>query len=131
MLEFQKPIPVIVEDTKDGYAIYVTNSGQFENDIWCVVLCDGGHVRHYRSDQIKIHSNATFNIKKTNIMNMTNEKIQPHEYLTIISELRELLKSESHPVNQTGYITKNKYGLDDDQIKVIKDKLMMAIDKLM
>jgi hypothetical protein len=35
-----------------------------ENDIWCVVLCDGGHVRHYTSDQIKIFYNATFNIKK-------------------------------------------------------------------
>ena len=64
MLEFKNPIPVIVEESKDGYAIYVTNSGIFENDIWCVVLCDGGYVRHYRSDQIKIHSNSTFNIKK-------------------------------------------------------------------
>jgi hypothetical protein len=64
MLEFKNPIPVIVEENKDGYAIYVTNAGIFENDIWCVVLCDGGYVRHYRSDQIKIHSNSTFNIKK-------------------------------------------------------------------
>lgn len=67
MLEFNKPIPVIVEDTKEGYAIYVTNGGTFENDIWCVVLCEGGLVRHYRSDQIKVHSNATFEIKKINI----------------------------------------------------------------
>lgn len=64
MLEFSKPIPVIVENNKEGYAIYVTNGGMFENDIWCVVLCEGGHVRHYRSDQIKIHFNATFDIKK-------------------------------------------------------------------
>lgn len=64
MLEFRKPIPVTVEDNKDGYAIYVTNGGQYENDIWCVVLCDGGHVRHYRSDQIKIYTNATFDITK-------------------------------------------------------------------
>ncbi len=63
MLEFKQPIPVVVEDGKDGYAIYVTNSGMFENDIWCVVLCDGGVVRHYRSDQIRIYFNATFNIK--------------------------------------------------------------------
>ena len=64
MLEFRKPIPVVVEDDKDGYAIYVTDSGMFENDIWCVVLCDGGIVRHYRSDQIKIYSNSTFDIEK-------------------------------------------------------------------
>lgn len=64
MLEFKKPIPVIIEEDKEGYAIYVTNSGTFENDIWCVVHCDGGIVRHYRSDQIKIHKNGTFNITK-------------------------------------------------------------------
>jgi len=63
MLEFKKPIPVIVEGNKEGYAIYVTNSGMFENDVWCVALCEGGIVRHYRSDQIKIHYNGTFKIK--------------------------------------------------------------------
>ena len=64
MLEFANPIPVIVEDTKEGYAIYVTNSGTWENDIWCVVHCDNGIVRHYRSDQIRIHTNSTFSIIK-------------------------------------------------------------------
>ena len=54
MLEFNHPIPVIVEENKEGYAIYVTNSGSFENDIWCVVVCDGGYVRHYRSDQSEL-----------------------------------------------------------------------------
>jgi hypothetical protein len=63
MLEFRQPIPVIVEGNKEGYAIYVVNSGMFENDIWCVALCEGGIVRHYRSDQIKIHYNGTFKIK--------------------------------------------------------------------
>lgn len=66
MLEFKNPIPVVVEDGKEGYAIYVTNGGTFENDIWCVVLCEGGIVRHYRSDQIVVHYNATFDIKKIN-----------------------------------------------------------------
>jgi len=63
MLEFKKQIPVIVEDNKEGYAIYVVNSGMFENDIWCVVLCEDGIVRHYRTDQIKIYYNRTFDIK--------------------------------------------------------------------
>jgi hypothetical protein len=66
MLEFKSPIPVIVEGNKDGYAIYVTNGGTFENDIWCVVLCGNGVVRHYRSDQIKIHFNGTFDIERNN-----------------------------------------------------------------
>jgi hypothetical protein len=64
MLEFKHPIPVIVEGDKEGYAIYVTNGGTFENDIWCVVLCDGGIVRHYRSDQIRVYNNATFDLEK-------------------------------------------------------------------
>ena len=61
--EFKNPIPVLTP-LGDGYAIYIRDGGTFENDVWCVVLCDGGHVRHYTSDQIKIFHNATFNIKK-------------------------------------------------------------------
>lgn len=64
MLEFKNPIPVVVEGDKEGYAIYVTNSGTFENDVWCVTLCEGGIVRHYTSDQIKIHHNQTFGLTK-------------------------------------------------------------------
>lgn len=64
MLEFKNPIPVIVENGKEGYAIYVTNGGTFENDIWCVALCEGGIVRHYRSDQIRIHNNSTLGLEK-------------------------------------------------------------------
>ena len=63
MLEFKNPIPVIVENNKEGYALYVRDGGTLENDIWCIVLCEGGIVRHYRSDQIRIHFNATFDIK--------------------------------------------------------------------
>lgn len=62
--EFKNPLPVVVEDNKDAYAIYVRDGGTFENDIWCVVHCDGGTVRHYRSDQLKIFINATFDILK-------------------------------------------------------------------
>lgn len=64
MLEFKKPIPVVVEGDKEGYAIYVSNSGTFENDVWAVVLSESGQVRHYTSDQVKIWANATFGIKK-------------------------------------------------------------------
>lgn len=64
MMEFRKPLPVVVEGEREGYAIYVTDGGSWENDLWCVVLCDGGAVRHYRSDQIRIHANATLSIAK-------------------------------------------------------------------
>jgi hypothetical protein len=62
--EFEKPIPLIVEGDKEGYAIYVQSSGTFENDVWCVVHCDGGIVRHYRTDQIRVYNNLTFDIIK-------------------------------------------------------------------
>ena len=64
--EFANPIPVVVEGNKDGYALYVRDGGAFENDTWCVVLCDGGNVRHYTSDQIRIYVNATLQITKNN-----------------------------------------------------------------
>lgn len=64
MLEFNKPIPVIVEDNKEGYALYVSDSGLLDNDVWCIVLCENGIVRHYRTNQIKIHFNSTFDISK-------------------------------------------------------------------
>ena len=64
MVEFKNPIPVIVENDIEGYAIYVRDGGTFENDIWCIVHCNTGIVRHYRSDQIKIYKNSTFNITR-------------------------------------------------------------------
>lgn len=62
MLEFKNPIPVVTP-LGDGYAIYVTNGGTSENDIWAVCLIKGGDIRHFRSDQIKIHKSGTFDIK--------------------------------------------------------------------
>jgi len=53
----------VVTPLGDGYAIYVTNSGTFENDIWAVCLVKGGDIRHFRSDQIKIYKNSTFDIE--------------------------------------------------------------------
>ena len=61
MLEFRNPIPVITP-LGEGYAIYATNSGTFENDVWAVCLIKGGDVRHFRTDQIKIHKNGTCDI---------------------------------------------------------------------
>lgn len=65
MLEFKNPIPVVIKETKQlGYALYVTNSGSYENDTFTIVLREGGVILHVRTDQIVIHSNATFNITK-------------------------------------------------------------------
>jgi len=64
MLEFKQPIPVITE-LGEGYAIYVTYVGMFENDIWTVVLEKDASILHFRSDQIKMYKNATFDIKRS------------------------------------------------------------------
>jgi len=61
MLEFKNPIPVITP-IGGGYAIYVSRGGTFENDIWTIVMEKGGNILHFRSDQIKMYKNATFDI---------------------------------------------------------------------
>jgi hypothetical protein len=63
--EFLNPVPVTTE-LGDGYAWYVTNGGTWENDIFCVVMEADGSVRHFRSDQIKLHKNGTFDIYNKN-----------------------------------------------------------------
>jgi len=60
MLEFKHPIPVTTE-LGDGMAIYAVNSGTFSNDVWTIVLHDG-RVRHFRTDQLTIEKNLTWNI---------------------------------------------------------------------
>ena len=57
------PIPVVTE-LGEGYLLYVESSKQWENDIWTIVMCDSGAVKHFSTSQVKIHHNATFDIKK-------------------------------------------------------------------
>lgn len=69
------PVPVIVEENKEGYLLYVESSGTFENDCWTICLCDGGLIRHYNTSQVRIHKNATFNIEKSSVHeNLTNPR---------------------------------------------------------
>jgi hypothetical protein len=64
-LEFPNPMPVITP-MGSGYAIYVRDGGTWENDIFAVVLEDGGDIKHFTSSQIKMWHNATFDIKSIN-----------------------------------------------------------------
>jgi hypothetical protein len=61
--EFHNPMPVVTP-LGEGYAIYVRDGGTWENDIWCVVMGDG-RVLHFRSDQIRMWKNPTFDIVGT------------------------------------------------------------------
>lgn len=55
------PIPVTTP-LGDGYILYITAGGMYENDEITVVLLDGGHIRHFESDQVKIWVNSTYGI---------------------------------------------------------------------
>ena len=63
MLELRNPVPVLTP-AGPGYAMYVKDGGTWENDIWCVVMEQGGKVLHFRSDQIRMHHNSTFDLSK-------------------------------------------------------------------
>jgi len=63
--EFTNPMPIITEHGK-GYVWYVRDGGGFENDIFCVILCDGGQVKHYTSKQISVEKNGTLEIHEKN-----------------------------------------------------------------
>lgn len=62
MLEFKNPIPLITPHGL-GYAIYVSNSGTYDNDIWAVALKETGEIKHYNTSQLIMCSNGTFEIK--------------------------------------------------------------------
>ena len=59
--EFKNPMPVVTP-MGNGYAIYVRESGTFENDVWAVALESGGKILHFRVDQLRIYKNSTFDI---------------------------------------------------------------------
>lgn len=63
--EFNNPLPLIVKETGvEAMGLYVTSGNTFENDIFTVVLCDGGDIIHVRTDQVKMYNNKTFDITK-------------------------------------------------------------------
>lgn len=62
-MEFKNPMPVITP-LGTGYAIYVRDGGTYSNDIWTIVLIEGGEVKHFRTDQIQMYKNATFDISE-------------------------------------------------------------------
>lgn len=61
--ECRKPVPCTTP-MGDGYIWYINDSGMWENDVFTVVLCKGGEVKHFTSDQVKIWHNETFGINK-------------------------------------------------------------------
>jgi hypothetical protein len=63
IFEPQNPIPVVTP-VGDGIVLYIKENGMHENDVWTVVLKDGGNVMHFLTNQVKVYHNSTYSIKK-------------------------------------------------------------------
>ena len=61
--ELRKPVPCTTP-LGDGYIWYIKDCGYLACDEYAVILCDGGFVRHFTSDQVKIYANDTYKITK-------------------------------------------------------------------
>ena len=48
----------------DGIVWYIKSNGFLENDEVTVILENGGLVKHFTTDQIRIWNNGTYKIKK-------------------------------------------------------------------
>jgi len=63
--EFINPIPAVIIETKQDCLIWTLwSTGIWANDVYTVVLLEGGGILHVNSQQITISANATFGIKK-------------------------------------------------------------------
>ena len=59
-----------------------------------------------------------------------NEKISNDQYLTLINNLSPLLRREVIPQNNGKDIEKNVFNLSLNDEDVIREKIMMAVNKL-
>jgi hypothetical protein len=55
------PIPVTTP-LGDGYILYITPGGMLENDEITVVLLEGGQIKHFTSEQVRVWINSTYGI---------------------------------------------------------------------
>lgn len=55
------PIPVTTP-LGDGYILYISYGGMLENDEITVVLSNGGEIKHFTSDQVRVWKNSTYGI---------------------------------------------------------------------
>jgi len=61
MIFCPSPIPVTTP-LGDGYILYITPGGMLENDEITVVLLNGGEIKHFTSDQVRVWKNSTYEI---------------------------------------------------------------------
>lgn len=61
--EPKRPMPVTTP-LGNGWVWYIKDNGMFENDELTVVLFDGGAIKHFTTEQVKVWHNETYDIKK-------------------------------------------------------------------
>lgn len=61
--EPQNPVKCVTP-LGDAFVWYIKTNGFLENDEVACILLNGGEVRHFTTNQIKIWQNGTYNIKK-------------------------------------------------------------------
>lgn len=63
--ECRKPIPCTTP-LGNGWIWYIKDNGMLENDELTIILFEGGLIKHFTTDQVKIWQNETYDIKKQN-----------------------------------------------------------------
>ena len=61
--EFSNPIPCTTP-LGDAYVWYVKTNGYLENDELTCIMLDGGDIKHFTTNQVKIWHNQTYEIIK-------------------------------------------------------------------
>jgi len=64
--EFRTPL-LCTTPIGDGFLWYMKHNSHWDNDEYTVVLKEGGHVKHFLSNQVRIYTNATYEITPENL----------------------------------------------------------------
>jgi hypothetical protein len=62
MIAFPHMVIPVTTPIGDGYILYITANGMYENDEITVVMKSNGQIRHFLSDQVKVWNNSTYRI---------------------------------------------------------------------
>jgi hypothetical protein len=62
MIAFPHMVIPVTTPIGDGYILYITANGMYENDEITIVMTSNGQIRHFSSDQVKVWNNSTYGI---------------------------------------------------------------------
>jgi hypothetical protein len=65
---------------EEAYALYTESGDMYSNDIWTVVLCNGGRILHCQTSQLFVEKNSTFGISKSEPIEPINQDTSNQPY---------------------------------------------------